>query len=159
MADSIYIETTIPSLYVARASGYLVEAARQQLTRRWWDDFRHEFEAVCSQTVLDECGRGDAAMAEKRLGLLSGLPLLDLTEDVTRAAEALLEAEIVPRNAADDAIHIAVASVHKVDYLLTWNCRHLANPRILRRVSTCLDHLGFQASLICTPEEMMGDEY
>ena len=82
MMESIYIETTIPSLYVARPSGQLIEAARQQLTRIWWDDHRSDFDLVCSQTVLDECARGESDMAAKRLKLLNSVPLLDLSPDV-----------------------------------------------------------------------------
>ena len=145
-------------LYVARLSSSLVEAARQQLTRRWWDDYRHEFQLVCSQTVIDECTRGEQVMAQKRLELLAGMPLLDLTEEVAGVAEALLAGDIVPAKAADDAVHIAAASVHGIDYLLTWNCRHLANPRIWRRISDCLQRFGFRATVICTPEDLIGDE-
>jgi len=158
LAESIYIETTIPSLYVGRTSSLLVEAARQQLTRDWWDRHRSEFDLVCSQTVLDECSRGEVEMAAKRLDLLGSIPLLELSDDVVKISEELLKREIIPIKAADDAIHIAVASVHKIDYLLTWNCRHLANPRIWRRISDCLASYGYRSSIICTPEDLIGDD-
>ena len=119
MAESIYIETTIPSLYVARPSSLLVEAARQQITPKWWDDHRTDFDLVCSQTVLDECARGESAMASKRLDLLDALPLLELSGGVLSIAQDLVNRQIIPAKAADDAIHIAVASVHEIDYLLT----------------------------------------
>ena len=158
MAESIYIETTIPSLYVARPAAGLVEAARQRLTRLWWDEHRQEFDLTCSQTVLDESSRGDAEMAQRRIDLLQGVPLLDLNDDVDRVSSAILSHEIIPAKAANDAIHIAIASVHEVDYLLTWNCTHLANPRIWRRISDCLTRIGFRATVICTPEDLIGDE-
>jgi len=97
-----YIETTIPSLYVGRPSTRLVEAARQILTKRWWDENRHEFDLVTSQTVLDECGEGDQDMAAARLGLLDGIPLLELTDDVRKIAELLLERQVIPEKAAGD---------------------------------------------------------
>jgi len=153
-----YIETTIPSLYVGGPSTRLVEAARQILTRKWWDQHRHEFDLVCSQTVLDECSAGDPEMAAARLRILAGIPLLDLTDEVRQIAEALLQRQIIPEKAADDAIHIAVASVHGADFLVTWNCRHLANPRIWRRISDCVAQFEYRATVICTPEDLIGDD-
>ena len=153
-----YIETTIPSLYTGRPAQRLVEAARQNLTRIWWDQHRSEFDLYCSQTVLDECSEGDAEMAGMRLDLLEGIPLLELTDDVVSIAQMLLNKQIIPAKAADDAIHIAVASVHRIDYLVTWNCKHLANPRNWRRISDCVAEFGFRATVICTPEDLIGDD-
>ena len=158
MPESIYIETTIPSLLVARPSRQLVEAARQQLTRIWWDDHRLNYDLTCSQTVLDECARGESEMAAKRLGLLNSIPLLDLSADVLTISKDLLNREIIPPKAADDAIHIAVAAVHEIDYLLTWNCKHIANPHLRRRISDCLSAHGLRPPTICTPENLIGDE-
>lgn len=141
---SAYIETTIPSLYTGRPAQRLVEAARQNLTRIWWDSHRHEFDLVCSQTVLDECSEGDPERSEKRLELLKDIPLLSR--------------QIIPLKAADDAIHIAVASIHRIDYLVTWNCKHLANPRNWRRISDCVAAFGYRATVICTPEDLIGDD-
>jgi predicted nucleic acid-binding protein len=155
---SAYIETTIPSLYTGRPAQRLVEAARQNLTRIWWDYHRHEFDLVCSQTVLDECSEGDPEMSEKRLELLKDIPLLELSNDVVSVAEALLSRQIIPLKAADDAIHIAVASIHRIDYLVTWNCKHLANPRNWRRISDCVAAFGHRATVICTPEDLIGDD-
>jgi hypothetical protein len=153
-----YIETAIPSLYTGRPAQQLIEAARQNLTKIWWDGHRSEFDLVCSQTVLDECAEGDSEMAQKRLDLLAGIPLLDLTDDVGEIAEQLLSDEIIPAKAADDAVHIAVASVHRIDYLVTWNCKHLANPRNWRRISDCVASFGYRATVICTPEDLIGDD-
>jgi predicted nucleic acid-binding protein len=156
--ESIYIETTIPSLYVARPSGRLVEAARQQLTRMWWDDHRFDYTLVCSQTVLDECARGETDMADKRIALLDSVPLLELSPEILTVSRDLVIRGIIPTKAADDAVHIAVASVHEIDYLLTWNCKHIANPHNWRRISDCLTAHGYRASVICTPEELLGDD-
>ena len=158
MKEAIYIETTIPSLYVARPSPRLIEAGRQQLTRIWWENHRQEFDLVSSQSVLDECVRGDAELARMRLDLLGGVPLLDLNEEVALAADALLRSGILPPKAGEDAIHIAAASVHGINYLLTWNCKHIANPRIWRRIGECFRGLGHTMSIICTPEDLIGDE-
>lgn len=98
-----YIETTIPSLYTGRPTQRPVEAARQNVTRIWWDNHRHEFELFCSQTVLDECSEGDAEMAGMRVDLLAGIPLLDLTNDVVSIAQMLLAKQIIPMKAAEAA--------------------------------------------------------
>ncbi len=153
-----YIETTIPSLYTGRPARQLIEASRQNLTKVWWDDHRLEFDLVCSQTVLDECAEGDAEMASKRLDLLAGIPLLELTNDVDLIAKQLLSKQVIPSKAADDAVHIAVASVHSVDFLVTWNCKHLANPRNWRQISDCVASFGYRATVICTPEDLIGDD-
>jgi len=158
VAESIYIETTIPSLYVARPSSLLVEAARQQLTRNWWDDCRSDFDLVCSQTVIDECSRGESEMASKRLDLLGNIPLLELSDEVLTISQDFLERGIIPEKCPDDAVHIAVASIHNIDYLLTWNCKHIANPRNWRRISDCLSAHGYRSPVICTPEDLIGDD-
>ncbi|MEO0413992.1 MAG: type II toxin-antitoxin system VapC family toxin [Verrucomicrobiota bacterium] len=158
ITESVYIETTIPSLYTGRPSSQLVEAARQQLTHNWWDLERDNYQIVTSQTVIDECARGEKLMADKRVKFLEGIPLLRLTDDVALIAKELLAAQIIPMKAADDAIHIAVASVHEIDYLLTWNCKHLANPKIWWRVSDVVTKFGYKPSVICTPEDLIGDD-
>ena len=158
MPESIYIETTIPSLYVARPSAQLVEAARQQLTKIWWDEHRSTYDLVCSQTVIDECARGDTLMADLRLAVLDSIPLLELSDEIIAIAQDLVSRQVIPTKAADDALHIAVASVHEVDYLLTWNCKHIANPHNWRRISDCLSTHGYRASVICTPEDLIGDD-
>lgn len=159
MAETVYIETTIPSLCVSRPSSRIVEAARQQLTRAWWDCDRGNFGLVCSQTVLDECGRGEKEMATARLNPISDLPLLDLTDEVLEIAQDLLKRQIIPSKAGDDAVHIACASVHRIDYLLTWNCKHIANPRNRPRIRSCLTAYGYEPTIICTPEDLSSNEY
>lgn len=97
-------------------------------------------------------------MAAKRIALLDSVPLLDLSVEVLTISQSLVDRGIIPMKAADDAVHIAVAAVHEIDYLLTWNCRHIANPHNRRRISDCLSALGYRPSVVCTPEELIGDE-
>jgi len=153
MAESIFIETTIPSYYVARPSRDVVHAARQQLTIAWWTHKRKEFDLYSSELVLTELSRGDQEMAQKRLELLEEARLLDLNDSVNAIAKALVKGGIIPVKAAEDAVHISCAAVHGMDYLLTWNCRHIANPQIRRRIRKCLNECGFEMPIICTPEE------
>jgi len=157
MSGSIYIETTIPSYYVARRSRDIVQAARQELTIEWWDDHRFKFRLFCSEAVLAEIRRGESLMAEKRKRLIENIPLLDINDEVISVAENLLAAGIIPQKAVDDAFHIACAAVHQIDYLLTWNCKHIANPQNRRRIRLRLSGHGLEMPVICTPEEFIGD--
>src|SRR4051794_30416552 len=121
MKPRVYLETTIPSYLTAWPSRDLVRAAHQQITREWWERRRSQFELYIAQVVLRECQAGDPTAASERLEALEGLPLLEQTEEATRLAQALLAQVPLPDRAAVDALHIAVAAVHGMDYLLTWN--------------------------------------
>lgn len=156
MIDSIYIETTIPSYYVARRSRDVVQVARQELTVEWWNDHRQDFKLFTSQAVLNEVGRGDVLAAELRERLLDGIPLLDINEQVVAVADDIVFAGIVPKRAAGDAFHISRAAVHGMDCLLTWNCAHIANPHIRKRLGNRLAGHGLDMPVICTPEELIG---
>ena len=158
MPHSIFIETTIPSYYVSRPSRNLLQFARQELTREWWDARRHEFDLFTSQLVLDEASEGESAKASERLELLSGLELLDITEEVEALAADLIRSDIVPSVAARDAFHLAAAGVHRMNFLLTWNCKHIANPFIADRLQSCFSSMGVHLPTICTPEQFFSDD-
>ena len=158
MPHSIFIETTIPSYYVSRPSRNLLQFARQELTREWWDARRHEFDLFTSQLVLDEASEGESAKAAERLELLSGLELLDITEEVEALAADLIRSGIVPSVAARDAFHLAAAGVHRMNFLLTWNCKHIANPFIADRLQSCFSSMGVHLPNICTPEQFFTDD-
>lgn len=153
-----YIETTIPSYYVARPSTSLIQAARQASTRAWWDAGYSGFALFTCQETLEEVGRGDPAMADARLGLLGEVGLLEINPEVGALVKRLLATQIVPTKAASDAIHIAVASVHQIDFMVTWNFRHIANPHIRIRLRKEVSEFGAVLPTICTPEELMRDE-
>jgi len=151
------METTIPSYLTARASRDIVQAARQQLTREWWDSERHSYVLCISQIVLDEAAAGDEDAAQRRMAVLADLPLLDLTLDIDELAEKIMASGLLPESASRDAVHIAVACVHNVDFLLTWNCRHIANATKLRDLQHIIVDAGYEMPVICTPEELIGD--
>ena len=151
--ESVYIETTIPSYYTGRPPRDIVLAARQQLTIEWWDLHSAEYEIFSSQVVLDETRRGDPEAAAKREEFLMAIPLLDISERVIEVAEDLIVSGIIPKKASDDAYHIACAAVHRIDYLLTWNCKHIANADLLPALYETLRAEGFPSPLIVTPEE------
>ena len=155
---SIYIETSIVSYLRPEPANQVVAAARQILTRRWWDSERSNYRLVTSQHVIDEALLGNRALADERLEHLRDIPLLSTGGDVPIIAEEILSRGIVPRKARYDALHIAVAAYHDADYLLTWNCKHIANARILSRIEAVLDDLDYSIPIICTPEEMVDDD-
>lgn len=153
----IYIESTIPSYVVARPARDLIQAARQQLTRDWWDLQREKHELFTSQVVLDEIAAGEPAMAQRRLELMAGISLVDLTPDAESLADAVLRSGLIPADADGDAAHIALASTHGLDMLLTWNCRHIANAAIVGRLRRLVETQGHKLPEIYTPEEFLGE--
>lgn len=152
----VYLETTIISYLAALPSRDLVKAARQEIALEWWRSRRDHFDLYVSQTVVAEASEGDSEAVARRLALIAGIPILDVTDGAVELAAYLMERGPFPRNAADDALHVAVAAVHGVDYLLTWNCRHLANAEIVGTVEALLVEKGFQPPFICTPDELLG---
>jgi len=152
---SAYIETTIPSYYVARPSMNVIQASRQASTRAWWDGGCSSFDLFTSQEVLQEAKLGDADMARQRLELLSPLPKLELTDQVGALAQSLIEAGLVPEKAASDAVHIAVASVHQMNYIVTWNFKHIANPYTRNRLRAVVAEAGFHLPVMSSPEELI----
>jgi hypothetical protein len=154
----VYIETSIVSYLRQRPSGQVIAAARQLLTHRWWNGHRHQYELVTSQYVLDEAALGDAALAAERRQALAGIPLLDLPQGLIDLAAEILARAILPSTARLDALHIATAAFHGVDYLLTWNCKHIANAHVYANVRDLLIELGYPVPIFCTPEEMLGDD-
>ena len=157
MKARLYLETTVPSYLTAWPSRDLIRASHQQLTREWWARRREDFEVFISQLVLDEAAAGDPVAASERLVVLTDLPLLDLTEEVSSLAAALVASLALPAKAATDAAHIAVAAVHGMHFLVTWNCAHIANAEMATAIQDVCRQHGFIAPVICTPEELMGN--
>jgi len=155
---TVYIETTIIGYLTARSCDAVIFLARQELTRQWWNQERGKFELVTSQLVIDEASAGDATAAEERLVYLAGLPLLDVQHPgVTPLAHRLIEEHLLLPKAAADARHVAVSAVFGVDYLLTWNCKHIANAETLPGIYKILRDCGYEPPLILTPEEFSGN--
>jgi hypothetical protein len=159
--DKLYIETSIVSYATARPSRDITIAGLQQQARDWWANERHQFHLVTSQLTLDEAGDGDPTAAASRLELLAGLSLIDINADVVSLARRLIDAHTMPEKAAADSLHVAAAAWGGVKYLLTLNCRHIANAHELPRIYDLLDQEGLGQLLICTPAEFLGgqDEY
>jgi hypothetical protein len=155
MAERVYIETTVVSYLTARPNRDVVIAGHQQVTHEWWDTRRGSYELCVSQLVLDEAAAGDAQAAQERLLVLQPMLVLETTVEALELAKELIQAGALPAKAADDALHIAVAATKTVPYLLTWNCRHLANAVMRPVIEAVCKAKGFKPPIICTPEELL----
>ena len=155
MPVRVYIETTVVSYLTARPSRDVVIAGHQQVTHDWWNSRRPNYELCVSELVLDEAGAGDAQAAQERPLLLKPILVIETTTAAFELAEELLQAGALPAQAADDALHIAVAATKGIPFLLTWNCRHLANAMMRPIIETVCKAKGFKAPIICTPEELL----
>ena len=154
MKPKVYLETSIISYLAARPSRELVVAAHQQITAEWWDSSRHRFDLYTSELVIREAGAGDPDAAKRRLEFLSGLPSLTISEEALALAKRLVEAGTVPRQAGEDALHIAMATLQGMDFLLTWNCKHIANASMWSRIDGICRAQGHKLPAIATPEQL-----
>ncbi len=154
----LYLETTIPSYLTAWPSRDPGIAADQQTTRDWWQNQRQEFELYISEFVWNECADGDPAAAKERLVALEEVPLLDDLPEIDELAAAFMTSGALPERAATDALHIAFGAVHEMDYLLTWNCSHIANEEIIKVLRQICYLRGYAFPKILTPTQIMGIE-
>lgn len=155
---TVYVESSIFGYLRQRPSGSVVTAARQLLTQRWWTEQRGNYENVISQYVIDEVAAGSPDLAAERLRLLDGIPVLPPAAEIPAIARAIMGRAILPPKAEVDALHLAVAAHHGIDYVLTWNCSHIANARILPAIRSVLGELGVAMPFVCTPEEFIGND-
>ncbi|MDD1428461.1 type II toxin-antitoxin system VapC family toxin [Dolichospermum sp. ST_sed9] len=156
MNGSVYIETSILGHLTARPTDNLIVAANVKITQDWWNEHRRSFMLYASEIVEDEAGKGDPEMASQRLNLLQSLMLLELTEETFELSQAFLSQSNLPQKAFNDALHMALATVYNLDYLLTWNCKHMANAQIQRKLARISSDLGYVLPVICTPYELIG---
>jgi predicted nucleic acid-binding protein len=157
MKPKVYLETTIPSVLAAWPSRDLIMAADQQVTRTWWEKERVKYDLVISTLVLDEIREGDPEAAVARLAAVAECQILTMDDPVIQLGEAIMRTRLIPARAYNDALHVAVATRHGVDFLLTWNCRHLANAMISERVRMACRAAGYDPPVICTPYTLLGE--
>jgi hypothetical protein len=155
MKPTVYLETTIIGYLAMRPSRDLLVAANQQMTRDWWDNYRREYEVVVSRAVVEECSAGDPTAAQERQVFLQNLRLLETSDEVRTLLDALMTGVPMPQKATIDALHISVAAVNGIEYLLTWNCRHIANAVLRPRIEWICRQLGYEPPVICTPQELL----
>jgi PIN domain len=151
----VYVETSVISYLAARISRDILVAANQQVTQEWWQDRRPKFDIYISQLVAQEIKSGDVEAVAKRQQALTDCSYLDITPEAVNLAEKLIEQNAIPRQAAEDALHIAVATVSGMDYLLTWNFKHIANAAIRGDVELVCRLNGYEPPVICSPMELM----
>lgn len=152
----VYVETTIISYLTGWLNRHdLYVASNQELTRQWWAERRQQFALYASAIVVKEASDGDPELAATRLRFLRGVDLVEVTDEASRLQAELLQRAALPRKAELDALHIAIAAVHGLDYLLSWNCRHIANAVTLPRVYDVCRRAGYEPPFVCTPAELM----
>jgi predicted nucleic acid-binding protein len=155
MKEKLYLETSVISYYTARPSRDLILLAHQEITRQFWEKALNDFEVFISQAIVDEISKGDREASERRMALIKGFSYLAINENVEKLAELYMKRLGLPPKAYSDAIHIAVACNHDIDYLATWNCSHIANGVIIKRVMKINSSEGKKTPVICTPEELV----
>ena len=155
MKESIYLETTVVSYYTSRPSRDIIILAHQEITREWWSTAAKRFNIFISEIVIEEAGLGDEEAAKRRLEELRVFPHLELNDVVEKMAQIYMEKLDIPEKSFRDTAHLAVASVHNIDYLVTWNCAHLANGEVIKKLVKINKFFNIQTPIICTPEELM----
>lgn len=157
MKSTVYVETSVISYLTSRPSRDLVVAARQEVTRQWWNTARDRFDLLISPMVYDEMMQGDPQSVQLRLAATEGLRMLPVSEDVLRRLGHLRDNLGLPEKALADIYHIAYCVSYEVDFLVTWNCTHIANPRVLQRLRDASHRLGFFLPTIVTPDSLLED--
>jgi predicted nucleic acid-binding protein len=158
MASSVYVETSVISYYAARPSRDIITAARQTITQEWWDEARGRFEIYISVLVVEEAKAGDPDAAQRRLAAISGLLILKINDAAEELAKRLVDRGLIPKTSAEDALHIALATAHGMDFLLMWNFRHINNAEVKAQIRAAIEAVGYECPVICSPEELGGIE-
>ena len=153
----VYVETSVISNLTARPSHNVTDAAMQMQTLNWWAFAPERYGLFASRLVLEEASRGDVEAAKRRVELVNELQMLTIDDSAVNLAEKLLEATAVPRNSFDDALHIAIAAINKMDFLVTWNCKHIANSETIPIIAHVCESAGYRCPIICIPPTLQGD--
>ncbi len=156
MKPKVYIESSVVSYLTAWPSRDVVVAGRQAITHDWWINHRQQFDLYVSVLVEDEIVKGDPEAASLRTEKISGIASLKISDDAVMLAERLLSSGAIPTGSEEDALHIGVASAQGMDYLLTWNFRHINNAERKSSIVALVESHGFQCPLLCSPEELGG---
>jgi hypothetical protein len=154
MKPRVYVETSVISYLTARPSSNILLLARQQFTREFWDLRGLKFEALFSDLVLDEASAGDAVAAAARLAACEGLVALVINPGAQAFAQELIRTGAVPATEPEDALHIALATIHQMDYIASWNFAHLVGPAAKFKLQSKISALGHVPPIIATPEEI-----
>ena len=156
MKQKVYIETSVISYYTSRPSRDLVTAARQQVTREWWEEMLQQFDAYISALVIEEAKGGDPSAAMKRLDAITEMPVIKLSDEAGNLAGILISSGTIPEEHSEDALHIALATVNGMDFLLTWNFTHINNAKMKSEIIKVTERQGYECPVICSPDELLG---
>ncbi len=157
MKPKVYVETSVVSYLVGRRGGDVIQLSHQTITAAWWR-VRGRYSLYVSDLVLQEAAAGDASAATRQLAVIERLPILHVSEEAIDLAGEIMQATRLPKKANADALHIALAAAHGMDYLVSWNCRHIANVLLRGRIEGACRSVGLDPPAICTPEEILGDQ-
>jgi predicted nucleic acid-binding protein len=154
LKSTVYIETSVVSYLTARPSNDLRAMANQNTTTDWWEKQRPNYAVYVSDLVLSEAGYGHSEAAERRLAVVANIPLLQVSPEVQTLVQAFIKNHALPAKAEADAYHVALAAVNGIEYLLTWNCTHIANAHTRPKIESTCRALGYEPPVICTPLEL-----
>ena len=157
MKPQVYLESSVISYLTDRPSRSVVIAGNQIVTQQWWDKHRKNYDLYVSSSVIREVRGGDPDAAKARMLAIVGIPSVEITPDVNDVVKALIASGAVPKKAFEDALHIAMSATNGIDYLVTWNCRHIANAHTRRMIEVSLQKMGYICPIICTPQELLGE--
>lgn len=155
MKEKVYIETSIISYLCARTSRDLIQTANQEITREWWKKERIKYDLLISDFVVDEASKGNSEAARRRMELIETISILPLTSESEILAIELVKGHAFPKKAFTDASHVAIASVYNIDYILSWNCKHIVNPHMQNKIRATVESLNYKLPIICTPFELL----
>ncbi len=155
MKESLYLETSVVSYFTARPSRDIIVLAHQEITRQWWEKAIEQFEIYISEAVMEEISTSDLEAVRRRLEKVDTFKRLELNVSVEKMAQVYVDRLKIPKKSALDAVHLAVASIHNMDYLVTWNCSHIANGIIIKKLLEVNTSYGVKTPVICTPEELL----
>lgn len=154
---SVYIESSVISYMTARPSRDVVTSARQAVTIEWWDAYKDTFEIFVSELVIEEIGSGNVIAAQKRLLLVEIIPVLETTKNAIKLAKLLIAENAVPESCIEDALHISIAAVQGIDFLLTWNFKHINNANTRDKISKTIKQAQLKSPILCSPEELINE--
>ncbi len=158
MLERVYIETSVIGAYFDDRSD-VVSSAQNYWTRLWWDNLHSKYETVISRAVVDELAHPDYPHSQKALKLIENISEIPIEDEVRQIVRVYIQHRIMPKNPVGDALHLALASYHKCDFLLTWNCKNIANPNKFRQIRLCNNSLGLFVPTLTTPNQLIGDYY
>jgi hypothetical protein len=150
----VYVESSVISYITAKPSRDLIVLARQALTIEWWESKRNKYDICISELVLQEIASGDPVAAQKRLDTVSNIQNLEITLAAKELASVLISEGAVPQNSLEDALHISTVAVQGVEYLLTWNFKHINNASTRTKITQVIENFGYVSPILCSPEEL-----